>query len=162
MVTMLCAQPAFGAGGQSMSLASCLGCVRACSACACVPDTMQSLIVSAVGSGVSCFSGVTPGGGNGCDGAPLLPVAYVSMNLLYNIALLNLLRSAGAVVQSLTNSSLTPLTIFAFTFPLPYLADKAEFSLQLLGGTLILAAGLLTYNSGKWRPWLDEQLNKDR
>ena len=46
-------------------------------------------------AGVSCFSGCTPGGGSKCDAAPLLPVLYVSMNLLYNISLLNLLRSAG-------------------------------------------------------------------
>ena len=108
-------------------------------------------------TGVSCFQGVTPGGGSGCDGAPLLPVLYVSMNLAYNIALLNLLRTAGAVVQSLTNSSLTPLTIFAFTFSLPYLNDRAELSLQLLLGALILVAGLLTYNSEKWKPWLDSK-----
>ena len=111
-------------------------------------------------AGVSCFQGVTPGGGAGCDGAPLLPVLYVSMNLAYNIALLNLLRTAGAVVQSLTNSSLTPLTIFAFTFSLPYLEDRAELSLQLFIGSLILVSGLLTYNSAKWKPWLDEQLRQ--
>lgn len=46
-------------------------------------------------AGLSCFQGVTPGGGSGCDGAPLLPILYVSMNLAYNISLLNLLRSAG-------------------------------------------------------------------
>lgn len=48
-------------------------------------------------AGLSCFQGVTPGGGTGCDGAPLLPVLYVSMNLAYNISLLNLLRSAGTI-----------------------------------------------------------------
>ena len=113
-----------------------------------------------VQTGVSCFSGATPGGGDGCASAPLLPVLYVSMNLLYNIALLNLLRTAGAVVQSLTNSSLTPLTILAFTLPLPYLEDKAEPSVQLFLGASILLAGLLTYNSAKWRPWLEEKLKR--
>ena len=51
-----------------------------------------------LGVGLSCFQGHTPGGGSGCDGAPLLPVLYVSMNLAYNISLLNLLRSAGKLI----------------------------------------------------------------
>lgn len=47
---------------------------------------------------------MTPGGGSGCDGAPLLPILYVSMNLAYNISLLNLLRSAGELQQASTLS----------------------------------------------------------
>lgn len=74
--------------------------------------------------------------------------------------LMTLVTIVGAVVQSLTNSSLTPLTIFAFTFSLPYLEDRAELSLQLFLGSVILVAGLLTYNSAKWKPWLDEKLQK--
>jgi hypothetical protein len=61
---------------------------------------LPSLMVTGVllSAGLSCFQGHTPGGGTGCDGAPLLPVLYVSMNLAYNISLLNLLRSAGKQV----------------------------------------------------------------
>ena len=55
-------------------------------------------------AGLSCFQGMTPGGGSGCDGAPLLPVLYVSMNLAYNISLLNLLRSAGQLHKATAHS----------------------------------------------------------
>lgn len=113
-----------------------------------------------VGDGLSCFQGHTPGGGTGCDGAPLLPVLYVSMNLAYNISLLNLLRSAGAVVQSLTNSSITPLTIFAFTFSIPYLQDSPDLGAQFIAGSAVLVAGLATYNLPKWKPWLTEKFSK--
>jgi drug/metabolite transporter (DMT)-like permease len=112
-----------------------------------------------VGDGLSCFRGVTPGGGSGCDGAPLLPVAYVGFNLAYNIALLNLLRNAGAIVQSLTNSSLTPLTIYAFTFSLPYLPSSPELGPNFLLGSSLLVGGLLTYNFPKRRPLIDKKRN---
>ena len=68
---------------------------------------------------------------------------------------------AGAVVQSLTNSSLTPLTIVAFTLPLPYLMESSQLSPQLAAGSAILVSGLAVYNSQKWRPWLAAKLNKD-
>lgn len=116
--------------------------------------------VCVLSAGISAFRGLDPAGGAANNGAPLLPVLYVTMNLVYNISLLNLLRTAGAVVQTLTNSSLTPLTILAFCLPLPYLADKAEPSAQLFFGSVVLVAGLLTYNSAKWRPWLQEKLDK--
>ncbi len=58
-------------------------------------DSYKYVEMVLCGAGLSCFQGHTPGGGSGCDGAPLLPVLYVSMNLAYNISLLNLLRSAG-------------------------------------------------------------------
>lgn len=67
---------------------------------------------------------------------------------------------AGAVVQTLTNSSITPLTIFAFTFSIPYLQDSPDLGPQFVLGSAILVAGLFTYNSPKWRPWLAEKLDK--
>ena len=67
---------------------------------------------------------------------------------------------AGAVVQTLTNSSITPLTIFAFTFSIPYLQDSPDLGPQFVLGSAILVAGLFMYNSPKWRPWLAEKLNE--
>lgn len=69
--------------------------------------------------------------------------------------------SAGAVVQSLTNSSLTPLTIIAFTLPLPYLTETSQLSPQLAAGSAVLVAGLAVYNSKKWLPALQAKLNKE-
>ena len=67
---------------------------------------------------------------------------------------------AGAVVQSLTNSSITPLTIFAFTFSIPYLQDSPELGAQFIAGSAVLVAGLATYNLPKWKPWLTEKFSK--
>ena len=64
------------------------------------------LLIMAPRAGLSCFRGCTPGGGTKCEAAPLLPVLYVSMNLLYNISLLNLLRSAGKPAVSAAASEL--------------------------------------------------------
>lgn len=68
--------------------------------------------------------------------------------------------TAGAVVQSLTNSSITPLTIFAFTFSIPYLQDSPDLGAQFIAGSTVLVAGLATYNLPKWKPWLVEKFSK--
>ena len=68
--------------------------------------------------------------------------------------------AAGAVVQSLTNSSITPLTIFAFTFSIPYLQDSPDLGAQFIAGSAVLVAGLATYNLPKWKPWLQEKFSK--
>eukprot|EP00891_Asterochloris_glomerata_P000578 jgi/Astpho2/578/fgenesh1_pg.00013_%23_13_t len=70
--------------------------------------------------------------------------------------------SDGAVVQSLTNSSLTPLTIYAFTFSLPYLGTAPELGPQFAAGSTLLVAGLLTFNSDKWRPALMKRLKQSK
>ena len=79
----------------------------------------------------------------------------------YNLQLLKLcIGGAGAVVQSLTNSSITPLTIFAFTFSLPYLQDTPDLGAQFIAGSAVLVAGLATYNLPKWKPWLADKFGK--
>ena len=46
-------------------------------------------------AGAKCFGGMTPSCGSDCSGAPLLPIAYVAMNLLFNISALLVLRTSG-------------------------------------------------------------------
>ena len=46
-------------------------------------------------AGAKCFGGMTPSCGADCSGAPLLPIAYVAMNLLFNISALLVLRTSG-------------------------------------------------------------------
>ena len=65
-------------------------------------------------------------------------------------------------MQSLTNSSLTPLTIYAFTFSLPYLGTAPELGPQFAAGSALLVAGLLTFNSDKWRPALMKRLKQSK
>ena len=89
-------------------------------------------------------------------------VGYESLSVHWNIRgsfTLALVR-AGAVVQSLTNSSITPLTIFAFTFSIPYLQDSPDLGAQFIAGSAVLVAGLATYNLPKWKPWLVEKFSK--
>lgn len=38
---------------------------------------------------------------SGCDGAPLLPLLYLVINIAFNISLLNLVKISSAVVSSL-------------------------------------------------------------
>ncbi|KAG2449002.1 hypothetical protein HYH02_005756 [Chlamydomonas schloesseri] len=81
---------------------------------------------------------------------PLLALSYVALNLVFNVAMLNLLRSVGSVTTTLVGSSLVPLTIAAFTLPLPYL-EPAVIGPNFLVGASLLMAGLVTYN---WQGWM--------
>lgn len=76
---------------------------------------------------------------------PLLALSYVAMNLAFNVSMLTLLRSVGSVTTTIVGSSLVPLTIAAFTLPLPYL-EPAVLSYNFVVGVVLLMAGLLTYN----------------
>ncbi|KAK9834944.1 hypothetical protein WJX84_003484 [Apatococcus fuscideae] len=102
--------------------------------------------------GAKCFVGGSPSCGSDCSAAPLLPLLYVAFNLAFNISILQLLRSAGNVVQSIVLASIVPITIYAFTLPLPYLPPPPDLGPNFLAGTLILMVGLATYQSPNWLP----------
>ncbi len=46
-------------------------------------------------SGTTCLLGGSPSCGSDCSGAPMLPLLYIACNLGFNIAALNLLKTAG-------------------------------------------------------------------
>ena len=46
-------------------------------------------------SGTTCLLGGAPSCGSDCSGAPMLPLLYIACNLGFNIAALNLLKTAG-------------------------------------------------------------------
>ncbi|XP_044510630.1 protein CLT2, chloroplastic [Mangifera indica] len=96
-------------------------------------------------SGVGCFlnMGRTT---TGCDGAPLLPLLYMSTNMAFNISVLSLLKISSAVVASLVVMLSVPLSIYALSLPLPYLPDGMSLSPFFLFGSLILVLGLIIYN----------------
>lgn len=79
-----------------------------------------------VAQGCACIMGGSPSCGADCSAAPLLPLLYVAANLIFNISILMLLRRLGTVTTSLIASCLVPLSIFAFTLPLPYLVGAAR------------------------------------
>eukprot|EP00197_Chlamydomonas_leiostraca_P007043 CAMPEP_0202860260 /NCGR_PEP_ID=MMETSP1391-20130828/2039_1 /ASSEMBLY_ACC=CAM_ASM_000867 /TAXON_ID=1034604 /ORGANISM="Chlamydomonas leiostraca, Strain SAG 11-49" /LENGTH=566 /DNA_ID=CAMNT_0049539403 /DNA_START=243 /DNA_END=1944 /DNA_ORIENTATION=- len=95
--------------------------------------------------GARCFRGLAPACGSSCAGAPGLPVAYVLLNLAFNVAMLRLLRSVGTVTTTIVGSCLVPLTILAFTLPLPFL-EPAVMSANFVAGVIVLLVGLLVYN----------------
>jgi drug/metabolite transporter (DMT)-like permease len=95
--------------------------------------------------GAACFvnSGALEGA---CEGAPLVPAIYVAMNLAFNISSLSLLKQSSAVVASLTTTLAVPLSIWAFTFPLPLVGAPSTLPSGLFLGAAILVAGLAFYN----------------
>ncbi|KAL3619597.1 Protein clt2, chloroplastic [Castilleja foliolosa] len=64
-------------------------------------------------SGVACFLNIGAST-MGCDGAPLLPLLYISSNLLFNISILNLLKVSNAIVPSLASRFRLRFLFFLF------------------------------------------------
>lgn len=61
---------------------------------------------------------------------------------------------AGNIALSLTLALVIPMTIWAFTFPLPYLTPAPPLGSNFILGVVILLAGLITYNAPSWLPAL--------
>lgn len=81
-----------------------------------------------------------------CNNALPVTFGYIAVNLAFNISLLSLLKSSSAVVASLCTTLAVPLSIFAFTLPLPYVGAPASLPPQFLLGTVVLILGLAVYN----------------
>ncbi|KAK9096849.1 hypothetical protein Sjap_022346 [Stephania japonica] len=96
-------------------------------------------------SGVACLLNI---GGNvtGCGGAPWLPLLFISMNMAFNISLLNLVKISSAVVSSLAATLSVPITIYVLTLPLPYIPESTRMSPFFLLGSATLVFGLVLYN----------------
>lgn len=82
---------------------------------------------------------------SGCEGAPVLPLLFVIVNMAFNISLLHLLKISSAVVSSLASTFTVPLAIYAFTFPLPYMGGPSSLPAGFLAGAAVLLSGLLLY-----------------
>ncbi|XP_029125519.1 protein CLT3, chloroplastic isoform X2 [Cajanus cajan] len=98
--------------------------------------------------GAACFLNVGTLS-RGCDGAPLLPLLFVIVNMGFNISLLHLLKISSAVVSCLASTFSVPIAIFVFTLPLPYLGAPSSLPAGFLAGAVILIMGLLIY---AWTP----------
>ncbi|XP_027331034.1 protein CLT1, chloroplastic [Abrus precatorius] len=98
--------------------------------------------------GAACFLNVGALS-SGCDGAPLLPVLFIIVNIGFNIALLHLLKISSAVVSCLASTFSVPISIYVFTMPLPYLGVASSLPTGFLAGAIILIIGLLIY---AWTP----------
>ncbi|KAK8601860.1 hypothetical protein V6N13_058462 [Hibiscus sabdariffa] len=100
--------------------------------------------------GAACFLNI---GGTlssaGCDGAPLLPLLFVIVNMGFNVSLLHLLKISSAVVSSLASTFSVPISVYVFTLPLPYLGVASSLPTGFVAGAIILVIGLLLY---AWSP----------
>ncbi|WJX64506.1 Protein clt1, chloroplastic [Trifolium repens] len=98
--------------------------------------------------GAACFLNVGTLS-SGCDGAPLLPILFIIVNIGFNIALLHLLKISSAVVSCLASTFSVPISIYVFTLPLPYLGVASSLPTGFVAGAIILLIGLLFY---AWTP----------
>lgn len=95
--------------------------------------------------GAACFlnlGGITAS----CDGAPILPIFFIAMNMAFNISLLNLVKMSSAVVASLSSTLAVPLSIYMLSLPLPYIPQGTNLNIYFVIGTVILVLGLMLYN----------------
>ncbi|XP_047941116.1 protein CLT3, chloroplastic isoform X3 [Salvia hispanica] len=86
---------------------------------------------------------------NQCNGAPLLPLLFVIVNMGFNISLLHLLKISSAVVSCLASTVSVPISVYMFTLPLPYLGVASSLPPGFVKGAIVLVVGLLVY---LWRP----------
>ncbi|KAG6528819.1 hypothetical protein ZIOFF_011004 [Zingiber officinale] len=80
-----------------------------------------------------------------CQGAPLLPILFVIVNMAFNISLLHLLKISSAVVSCLASTFSVPLSIYVFTLPLPYIGVASSLPSGFIAGAIVLVSGLLLY-----------------
>ncbi|KAI3857920.1 hypothetical protein MKW98_011186 [Papaver atlanticum] len=85
----------------------------------------------------------------GCDGAPLLPLLFIMVNMAFNISLLHLLKISSAVVSCLVSTFSVPLSVYAFTLPLPYIGVASSLPAGFVMGASVLVVGLIVYT---WTP----------
>jgi len=83
------------------------------------------------------FIGAAPNAANAPS--PLLPLAYVAVNLVFNIAALRLMRATSAVTISFVLALTVPITVLVFSLPLPYL----PYLPSVLGGQFMLGLAIL-------------------
>ncbi|KAF5832068.1 hypothetical protein DUNSADRAFT_12181 [Dunaliella salina] len=105
--------------------------------------------------GSQCLRGLTPACGTDCSLSPVLPFAYIVMNLLFNVSMLLLLRSIGAVGTTMVSSFLVPLTIAAFTLVPATFLPPPTLSSNFLLGAFILVCGQLIFNMPKLKAAFD-------
>ncbi|XP_023533653.1 protein CLT1, chloroplastic [Cucurbita pepo subsp. pepo] len=106
-----------------------------------------SQLPSYLRDGTACF--LNYGTLSGCDGAPLLPLLFILVNIGFNISLLHLLKISSAVVSSLASTFSVPIAVYMFTLPLPYIGVASSLPKGFVAGAVILVLGLLIY---AWTP----------
>ncbi|KAK4482795.1 hypothetical protein RD792_009965 [Penstemon davidsonii] len=115
-----------------------------------------SQLPSYLKDGAACFLNVGTMS-NKCDGAPLLPLLFIIVNMGFNVSLLHLLKISSAVVSCLASTFSVPISVYLFTLPLPYLGVASSLPPGFVVGTIILVVGVFIYT---WRrPSLNSSSN---
>ncbi|CAN0905388.1 Protein CLT3, chloroplastic [Linum grandiflorum] len=107
-----------------------------------------SQLPSYLKDGAACFLNIGALS-SGCEGAPVLPLLFILVNMGFNISLLHLLKISSAVVSSLASTFSVPIAVYMFTLPLPYIGVASPLPKGFVGGAIILVLGLLVYS---WTP----------
>ncbi|KAJ3673987.1 hypothetical protein LUZ60_005979 [Juncus effusus] len=95
--------------------------------------------------GAACFLNFN-GNLTDCQGAPLLPLLFITLNMAFNISLLNLVKMTSALIASLASTLAVPISIYVLSLPLPYLPQETSLSTSFIIGSAILVLGLILYN----------------
>lgn len=95
--------------------------------------------------GFSCFTGTDPAPQDDCTGSPLAPFVYMTINLLYNICFLILIKHGGALLTFITNTVTFPIATILFTLPWPLLGS-ATLNIFIVLGLFVELTGILIYH----------------
>ncbi|KAK5578132.1 hypothetical protein RB653_003085 [Dictyostelium firmibasis] len=83
-----------------------------------------------------------------CHGAWIIVLVYMTVNVVYNVFILLVLKHAGATVFSIANTLRLPLTNIAFSFKFVMGSDASPFSGLSVVGLFIILFGLGGYRVG--------------
>lgn len=116
-------------------------------------------------NGILCFRGVTPSSDVGCEAwgccrhAPTAYVAYIIVNVFFNVILLMLLRTASALWGFMCLKAVLPLSVFLFLLPWPLLdSSDSQVSLWTLLALILVLLGVGLFKHSTLRK---ERLKED-
>eukprot|EP00164_Ancoracysta_twista_P000541 GFYU01000722.1.p1 GENE.GFYU01000722.1~~GFYU01000722.1.p1 ORF type:complete len:415 (+),score=129.18 GFYU01000722.1:153-1397(+) len=95
-------------------------------------------------NGFVCFSGSNPTAADDCTGSPYAPLIYLAINLMYNLAIIFLLKFGGATLMFVTNTITFPMSTMMFSFSWPLLS-AVPFTIWTVIGLLIESLGVVIY-----------------
>ncbi|PKU75825.1 protein CLT1, chloroplastic [Dendrobium catenatum] len=107
-----------------------------------------SMLPTYIKDGGACFLNIGKLA-SGCEGAPMLPLLFVVVNMAFNISMLHVVKVSSAVASCLASTFSVPLSIYAFTLPLPFIGAPSPLPAGFMLGAAVLVAGLLIYT---WTP----------
>jgi len=93
-------------------------------------------------NGFECFGGSTPVGSKfDCSPNPYPYMVYISVNLIYNLLLLLLVKRASAVLSFMTIQAVLPVSVILFYINWPLL-QAVQFSVWTIMGLVAVMAAL--------------------